>query len=91
MVLFSNRTIDELGRVVLPVELRKTLGWDERDTIDISLNPDDGTATLMLSKKHSGPKCVFCGNTNVELAFKGSDICGSCINNIISAASNNTP
>ena len=61
MELFGDRTIDELGRIVLPAGLRKALGWAERDTIDISLNPEDGTAILKLSEKYSEPACAYCG------------------------------
>ena len=66
MELFCNRTIDELGRIVLPAKLRKTLGWAERDTVDISLNPKDGTAVLKLSKKYSESKCTCCGHAKTE-------------------------
>ena len=45
----NSRTIDELGRIVLPKELREAVGWAIGDKIDILLNED--TLTLRLSEK----------------------------------------
>lgn len=70
------RKIDELGRVVIPIELRKILDIKERDSLEISLN-DNG----ILIKKGE-PSCVFC-NSNIDLkSFCGKDICRNCIKNL---------
>ncbi|MCL1878022.1 MAG: AbrB/MazE/SpoVT family DNA-binding domain-containing protein [Defluviitaleaceae bacterium] len=52
------RTIDELGRIVIPGELRSKLGWREKDTISIHCS-DDKTLLLRLSEKYAGQKCGF--------------------------------
>ena len=51
--------IDELGRIVLPRELRKKLGWSLRDTLLLRI--DDDTIILKLSKKDLMPNDIFCG------------------------------
>ena len=73
----TTRTIDELGRIVLPVELRKELGWQERETIDIFLNP---IGELIL--KQSIKKCVFCGNSENLKDFNKKSVCPICISEL---------
>ena len=50
------RKVDELGRIVLPIELRRTMGIDVKDALEIYVEGD----TIMLRKYE--PSCVFCGN-----------------------------
>ena len=50
------RKVDELGRIVLPIELRRTLDIAEKDAIEIYV---DGTSIVL--KKYQ-PSCIFCGN-----------------------------
>ena len=50
------RRIDELGRVVLPVELRRTLGLDVRDPVEIFVEED-----AIILRKYQ-PNCIFCGS-----------------------------
>ena len=50
MERFSSRTIDELGRVVLPSELRKNAGWGEGSTVSI-YHADKNTIILQLIEK----------------------------------------
>ena len=67
------RKIDELGRIVLPIEIRHTLDIKERDSLEIFLN-DDG----VFIKKYM-PSCVFC-NSSVGLKnFSEKNICKNCI------------
>lgn len=66
------RKIDELGRVVLPIELRRTLNIDIKDPVEIFVEGD-----LIILKKYE-PACIFCGEaTNVE-NFRGKNVCKSC-------------
>jgi len=66
------RKVDDLGRIVLPKELRKVLDIEERDPLEIFV---DGSY-IMLQKYE--PCCIFCGsNDNVNL-YKGKSICGAC-------------
>ena len=67
------RKVDELGRVVLPVEIRRTLGIAERDPVEIYL---DGDAIIL--KKYL-PVCVFCGSASELEGFRGKKICAGCL------------
>ena len=50
------RKVDELGRIVLPIELRRTLGIDLRDPLEIYV---EGESIVL--KKYN-PTCIFCGS-----------------------------
>ncbi|WP_040192118.1 AbrB/MazE/SpoVT family DNA-binding domain-containing protein [Clostridium culturomicium] len=66
------RKVDELGRVVLPIELRRTLNIDIKDPLEIFVEED-----LIILKKYE-PACIFCGEAaNVE-NFRGKNVCKSC-------------
>lgn len=67
------RRVDELGRIVLPIELRRTLEISEKDALEIYV---DGDAVIL--KKYE-PSCVFCGNAKDVINFKGRNICPACI------------
>lgn len=70
------RKIDELGRIVLPIELRKILDINEKDSLEIYLT--DGGIFLRKEK----PSCVFC-NSTVDLKwFYSKNICKNCIKNL---------
>lgn len=66
------RKVDELGRVVLPVELRRTMGIDEKDPLEIYMDGDS-----IVLKKYQ-PSCIFCGNADGAEHFKGKLVCPSC-------------
>ncbi len=66
------RQIDRLGRVVLPIELRRTLQIEEKDSLEIFV--EDNTIIL---KKYQ-PACIFCGNARDVSSFKGKNVCGEC-------------
>lgn len=59
------RKVDELGRIVLPIELRRTLDIDVKDSLEIYV---DGSQIIL--KKYE-PACVFCGNAKDVINFKG--------------------
>lgn len=67
------RKVDELGRIVLPIELRRTLDIAERDALEIYV---DGTSIIL--KKYQ-PACVFCGDSKDVSTFKGKNICAGCM------------
>ncbi|MDP5276933.1 AbrB/MazE/SpoVT family DNA-binding domain-containing protein [Chengkuizengella axinellae] len=62
------RKVDELGRVVIPIELRRTLGIAEKDALEIYV---DGEKVML--KKYE-PACIFTGNANDLVYFKGKMI-----------------
>ena len=52
--------IDELGRIVLPVGTRRSLGWEVRDELEIIQNIQMGEIKLRLVRKPTDVRCVFC-------------------------------
>lgn len=67
------RKVDDLGRIVLPIELRRTLSIDEKDPLEIYVNGDN-----IILKKYE-PACVFCGRTEGVLNYKEKNVCGNCV------------
>ena len=67
------RKVDELGRVVLPIELRRTLEIAERDSLEIYV---DGSSIIL--KKYE-PACTFCGDAANVQPYKGKNICRKCL------------
>lgn len=70
------RKIDELGRIVLPIEMRRTLGISEKDPIEIYTESD----SIVLRKYQS--TCIFCDSTQNIVSFEGKSICGECLENL---------
>ena len=66
------RKVDELGRIVLPIELRRTLEIAERDSLEIYVEG----STIILKKYE--PACIFCGEAKGVVAFEGRNICPAC-------------
>lgn len=70
------RRVDELGRVVIPIELRNKFAINEKDQIEIYV---DGSSIIL--KKYE-PNCIFCGNTNDLVKYKDKLICQKCSSKI---------
>lgn len=70
------RQIDNLGRIVIPKELRKTLNIEPWD--DIEIYTEDDMIVLSKYKKH----CVFCGDAENIVIYKEKHICSSCLNEL---------
>ena len=70
------RKVDELGRIVLPIELRRTLDISERDELEIYLEDDK-----VIMRKYE-PSCVFCGKTKGLITYHARSVCKECINNM---------
>ena len=66
------RKVDELGRIVLPIELRRTLNIDIRDPLEIYV---DGESIML--KKYQ-PACIFCGSSKDVEVFREKNICPVC-------------
>ena len=66
------RYVVELGRILLPFELRRTLDIAEKDALEIYV---DGNSVVL--KKYQ-PACVFCGDSRDVKAFHGKNICANC-------------
>ncbi|WP_338059237.1 AbrB/MazE/SpoVT family DNA-binding domain-containing protein [Brevibacillus borstelensis] len=68
------RELDSLGRIVLPIELRRVLNIEVMDSLEIFVDND----TIILRKY--APGCVFCGTLmNDTFYFKGKLVCKTCI------------
>lgn len=68
------RHVDDLGRIVIPMELRRVLGINVKDPISIFTNGDQ-----IVLKKHKD-SCAVCGDTKDEMtAVKGRKVCQSCV------------
>ena len=71
------RKVDELGRLVIPIELRRTLNIDIKDPIEIYVDGDK-----IILKKYQ-PTCVFCESSENIQQVKGKNVCSKCISEII--------
>jgi AbrB family transcriptional regulator, transcriptional pleiotropic regulator of transition state genes len=70
------RKVDELGRVVIPIELRRTLEIAEKDSLEIYV---DGEQIIL--KKYQ-PACIFCSNAKDVENYKGKNICQTCLTDL---------
>lgn len=70
------RRVDELGRVVIPIEIRNQFNIVEKDPIEIYV---DGSSIIL---KKFEPNCIFCGNNQDLLSFHDKLICTECANKI---------
>jgi AbrB family transcriptional regulator, transcriptional pleiotropic regulator of transition state genes len=67
------RKIDELGRVVIPIELRRTLGIKEKDAIEIFVDEEK-----IVLKKYE-PACIFSGELSETVRYKNKMVSKKCI------------
>ncbi|WP_367924489.1 AbrB/MazE/SpoVT family DNA-binding domain-containing protein [uncultured Ruthenibacterium sp.] len=66
------RPVDNLGRVVLPIELRHNLHIDKNASLEIYVDGDN-----IVLKKYQ-PACIFCGSAEDVVSYEGRNICGAC-------------
>lgn len=67
------RKVDELGRVVLPKELRRVLSIGDGEPVEIYVEED-----RIILRKYQ-PYCHFCGSSEQTVEFKGKMICAACL------------
>jgi transcriptional pleiotropic regulator of transition state genes len=67
------RKVDELGRVVIPIELRRTLDIEEKDPLEIFVDGD----RIILRKYNPG--CIVCGNTDGLVLLDAARLCPDCV------------
>lgn len=67
------RKVDDLGRIVLPIELRRTLDIAERDELEIYMENDQ----IILQKYE--PACIFCGSAQGLISHRGKNVCQDCV------------
>ena len=66
------RKVDELGRIVLPIEMRRTLDIAEKDALEIYV---EGSSVIL--KKYK-PSCIFCDSSK-DITVRGKNICPKCL------------
>lgn len=71
------RKVDDLGRIVIPIELRRTMDIDLRDAVEIFVDEEK----IILKKQREA--CVFCGKTENIETIKGKAVCRSCIKELL--------
>lgn len=67
------RKVDRLGRVVIPIELRRNLDIEEKDALEIFIEGEH-----IVLKKYA-PACIFCGQAKDVTTFKNKNICPACL------------
>ncbi len=67
------RKVDDLGRIVLPIEIRKTLDIGEKDSLEIFIDED----RIVLQKYQ--PACTFCNRIDNIVYFNNKRVCAACI------------
>ena len=78
------RIVDELGRVVIPIEIRNQFNIVEKDPIEIYV---DGSSIVL---KKFEPNCIFCGSTKNLVEFKNKLVCEKCSTNIANCINENS-
>ena len=71
------RRVDDLGRIVLPKELRDTMDIAEKDPLEIYV---EGEKVIL---KPYRPGCIFCGDVEDLTEVNGKKACGSCVDNLL--------
>ena len=67
------RQLDTLGRIVLPIELRRTLAIGPKDSLEIFV---EGNSVIL--RKYE-PNCFFCGETRGLASFRDKMVCARCL------------
>ena len=70
------RTIDRLGRIVIPKSMCKALGIQAEDELDVTMEGE----RIILQKCRNG--CVFCGASDRLVVFNGRKVCADCVDSI---------
>ena len=70
------RPLDSLGRIVLPIELRRTMGMDVKDPVEIFVQGD----RIVLRKYQ--PACIFCGSEKDLVEHGDYNVCRACIESL---------
>lgn len=70
------RRVDELGRIVLPIELRRSLDINIKDPVEIFVDNE----RIILQKYI--PACIFCGSADNIIIYNGKRICSDCLDEI---------
>ena len=72
------RKVDDLGRIVIPMEIRKNFDISPKDSLEIYVEEDN----IILRKYEVKYQCAICGNSEVKIAIKGKSICEECLSEL---------
>jgi len=67
------RKVDELGRIVIPIDLRNKLDISIKDPIEIFV---EGSSIIL--KKYE-QNCIFCGTSKELTSYKDKLVCSKCL------------
>ena len=67
------RSVDELGRIVIPKEMRRQIGIDNTDPVEFYVDGDK----IIIEKYRQ--LCHFCSSSEDVSEFKGRCVCRVCI------------
>ena len=67
------RRIDELGRIVLPIETRRMLDIEPKDGVEIFVEDD-----CVILRKYM-PSCLFCGDASNVTYYRDKRVCRNCL------------
>ena len=81
------RRVDDLGRIVLPIELRRQFGIEAGDALDIAVDPE--SRAIILRKPQD--ECVFCGTQESLRDHRGRRVCRTCVNELGGASRPGSP
>ena len=70
------RQLDQLGRIVIPKELRTTFDLNEKDPIEIFVEGND-----IILRKYQ-PACIFCNEATDIVDYQGKKVCRNCLNKL---------
>ncbi|SHI03948.1 AbrB/MazE/SpoVT family DNA-binding domain-containing protein [Clostridium grantii] len=79
-----SRVLDELGRVVIPIELRRTLNLEDRDSLEIFTEEEE----IYLKKYSVG--CMQCGEVNRVITIGKVSLCRKCLREMVDYVRGNT-
>lgn len=75
------RRVDELGRIVIPIELRNKLGIAEKDPLEIYVEGSN----IILKKFETN--CIFCGSSKKLVEYQDKLVCNKCVKKLTSLSS----
>ena len=70
------RKVDELGRIVIPIEIRQNMDIKVKDPLEIFVDDD-----MIVLRKYT-PACIFCGSADGIVHFNEKRICSDCLKKI---------
>lgn len=72
------RQMDEAGRLVFPIEIRRTNGWEDKDDFIMRDSFDESDGQPIIIVKKVNPSCVFCNSQEDLEKFLGRCVCRKC-------------